>query len=170
MSPPIWIKSINLLEEALAFVEKDNTNEGIWVYPRLSLLRARQGRVDEALQWLEKARKEMVAKPTAWEDRIVSECETEIAIATQDWDTAILANERAARFEKRMGFKIGAARALLCWADICIRRNNTLDLENAQTLLREAITEFTEIGNTHYPEIAQDKLKNDPNNAAFTDN
>jgi serine phosphatase RsbU (regulator of sigma subunit) len=148
-----------LLEEALAFVEQENSNERIWVYPRMSLLRARQGRVVEARQWLEKTHQEMSAKPTAWEDRIIGECETEIAIAMRDWDTAILANERVARFEQRLGFKVGAARSLLCWADLCIRRSNALDLENAQTLLREAITEFTEMGIGHYPDIAQEKLK-----------
>ncbi len=148
-----------LLQEALAFFEQDNTNEGIWVYPRISILRSRQGKVDEARQWMEKTRQVLIAKPSAWSDRILGECETEIAIANQDWDNAILANENVARFEKRLGFKVGAARSLLCWADICIRRNNTLDLENAQTLLREAITEFTEMGIGHFYAIAQEKLK-----------
>ena len=148
-----------LLEEVVGLVEKDNLGEKIWVYPRMSLLRARQGRVDEARQWLEKTRKELTAKPTAWEERILGECETEIAIAMQDWDSAISANERVAKFEKRQGFKGGSARSLLCWADLCIRRSDTLDLENAQTLLREAIAEFTEMGIGHYPEIAQNKLK-----------
>ncbi len=147
-----------LIQEAVAIVERDESNERIWVYPRMSMLRARQGRITEAQQWLERARQAMSTRRSAWNERTINENEVELATATEDWDAALVAIEKLAKFELRMGLKVNSARALLCWADLLIKRGKTDDLGDAQTLLRQAIGEFNEMGIGHYPEIALDRL------------
>jgi serine phosphatase RsbU (regulator of sigma subunit) len=148
-----------LLLDAVRIVERDNSNEKMAVYPRLVILRARQGRMEEARQWLEKARQATAGRPSPWNEMLQGECEMEIATSEQDWPTALAAIEKLAGLQKKLGFLVNWARSLLIWADIHIRRGELADLESAQTLLREAMAAFNEMGIGFYPEIAQKKLE-----------
>ena len=149
----------NLLKEALQIVEHGNSNERIWAYSRMSMLRAHQGSITEAQQWLEKAQKEMVQRTSPWDERFNNECELEIASATRDWDTAISAIEKLVQLNQQTGFRLAASRHLLVWADLCLKRGDLADLENAESLLRQAISEFHEMGVGRYPDIAQRLLQ-----------
>jgi serine phosphatase RsbU (regulator of sigma subunit) len=148
-----------LLQEALQMVEQDNSNERLWVYPRLAILRARQGRLDEAQEWLEKSRQGMASRHSVWDDRLIGEGEVEVAIAQQKWTEAIQAIEKIVRMEQRLGFRVPAAQSLVVWADLLIKRGNADDQEDAQTYLRQAMAEFNEMGIGHYPDIIQRLLK-----------
>ncbi len=148
-----------LLQEALMIVEQANSNERRWVYSRLAILRARQGRLVEAQDWLEKNRHGIATRYSIWDDRLIEEGEVEIATARQNWNEAILATEKITQQEQRLGFRVHAAISLVCWADLLIKRGNTDDLDDAQTFLRQAMAEFNEMGIGHYPDIAQDLLK-----------
>lgn len=148
----------DLLREGLEIVEKGNVNEKIWVYTSVSMLRARQGSITEAQQWLEKAQLEMASRTSLWDDRLALECKVEIASARHDWDTAIAEIEKLVRLNQRIGIRVPSARCLLCWADLCLKRGNTADLETAQSLLRQAISEFDDMGVGHYPDIANGLL------------
>jgi len=82
----------------------------------------------------------------------------EIATSKQDWDAAIRLSEKQRELELGVGLGTTMTRSLLCLADLYIMRGNADDLENAQTLFRQVISEFNEMGIGHYPEIAQDRL------------
>ncbi len=147
-----------LLQEALKVVDQDNSNERLWVYPRLAILRARQGRLVEAQELLEKARKGMVKQHSVWDDRLTGEGEVEVAAATQNWNDAIPTMEKLARMEQRLGYRAPAAISLVSCADLLIKRGSTDDLEDAQTFIRQALAELNQMGIGHYPEIAQGML------------
>jgi serine phosphatase RsbU (regulator of sigma subunit) len=147
-----------MAQEAVKFVEKDMSNEMLWVYSRVTMIKARQGRLEEASEWLEKNRQAMATRHSAWNERIILEGEVEIATSRQDWDVAIQGMEKITHIQQQSGFRAHAAVALLIWADLLIKRGNTDDLGDAQELLRQAISEFNDIEIGHYPEIALDRL------------
>jgi serine phosphatase RsbU (regulator of sigma subunit) len=148
-----------LLQEALQMVEQDNSNDRMWVYPRLAILRARQHRFDEAQQWLEKARQGRVPRHSVWDDRMIGEGELEIAIARQNWTEAILELEKILKMVQQLGFRLQAAITWVYLSDLLIKRGNTDDLDDAQTYLQKARAEFAEMGIGKYPDISQDLLK-----------
>jgi len=157
---PAELDTVNLLlQEALQMVEQDYSNDRMWVYPRLAILRARQQRLDEAQQWLEKARQGRVARHSVWDDRMIWEGEVEIATASQKWAEAILQLEKISKMVQQLGFRLHAAIILVYLSDFLIKRGNADDLDDAQTYLRQSIAEFAEMGIGHYPDISQDLLK-----------
>jgi serine phosphatase RsbU (regulator of sigma subunit) len=148
-----------LLQEALQMVEQDYSNDRMWVYPRLAILRARQHRLDEAQQCLEKARQGRVPRHPIWDDRMIAEGELEIATASQKWTEAILELEKISKMVQQLGFRLHAAITWVYWSDLLIKRGSADDLDDAQTLLRQAIAEFSQMGIGHYPDISQALLK-----------
>ena len=145
--------------DAVRIVDRDDSEENMWVYPRMAVLRARQGRLDEAREWLERARNVAKARPTPWNELYQGESEIEIAIAEHDWQVALGIIEKLNAIEVRSGFRVPSSKAVLSWADLHIRRGEPADMERAQVLLREALTTYAEIGLGHYPLIAQNKLQ-----------
>jgi serine phosphatase RsbU (regulator of sigma subunit) len=148
-----------LLVEAVKIVDQDDSNEKYWIYPRMSILRARQGRPDEARQWLDKTRQAVAASPSTWDGLFQGECEFEIATADQNWIEALAAIEKNAMLEARLGLHVRWAKSLLCWAVIHLNRGGPDDMDRAQTLLRESLAEFNHLSVGHYPQIVQDKLQ-----------
>jgi serine phosphatase RsbU (regulator of sigma subunit)/class 3 adenylate cyclase len=148
-----------LLQEALQIVDRSNSYGKLWVYPRMSILYARRGGLDEARQWLEKARQVASNLPSAWDVINQGQCEVEIAFAEQDWKEALAAIEKVTMEQQRLGLRVDWAKSLLSWADIHIRRGEPADLEHAQTLLGAALGAFIEMGVGHYPEIAENLLQ-----------
>jgi serine phosphatase RsbU (regulator of sigma subunit) len=147
------------LSDAIKIIEQDDSEENIWVYPRLAILRVRQGCLDEANEWLEKARGVSRTRPTPWHELLQGEAEIEIASAKQEWQKAFKIIEKLNTLAVRCGFRSLVSKYLLIWADLHIRRGEPADMERAQVLLREALTVCAEIGSDHYPLIAQSKLQ-----------
>jgi len=148
-----------LLADAIRIIEQDNSNEKMWAYPRMAILRARQGALEEAHAWLERVQESSVTIPSAWNILFQRECEVEIASAEQNWSAALEAIEKLTTLQVRSGLRTNSARDLLCWADLHIRRGTPADIERGRVLLRESLTAFEEIGMGHYPDIAQKMLQ-----------
>ena len=148
-----------LLDEALQLAKPGVLSDQVWIYPRMVLLRARQGKLEEAQSWLEKIFKLIEERKSAWDARFIAECELEIAIAKQDWSVALSEVEKLAGWEKGKGFRAAAARSMVFWADIHLQRGEPEDLQAAQSLLRDALSELHSMGIGHYTEIAQERLK-----------
>jgi len=149
----------SLLLDAVRIIDQDDSEENIWVFPRMSTLRARQGRLEEAQEWLGRARSAAENRPSPWDELYQGESEAEIAIAKHDWQMAMKIIEKLYALEVRAGFRASASRLLLLWADLHIRRGAPADMEQAQVLLREALMVYDEIRLGHYPLIAQNKLQ-----------
>lgn len=148
-----------LLTGAIRIIEKDNSNEKMWAYPRMAILRARQGSLDEAHAWLERVQELAETIPSAWNTLFQRECEVEIATAEQNWNVALETIEKLTTLQVRSGLRTNSARSLLCWADLHIRSGRPADIERGRVLLRESLTAFDEIGMGHYPDIAQKMLQ-----------
>jgi sigma-B regulation protein RsbU (phosphoserine phosphatase) len=63
------------------------------------------------------------------------------------------------QLHQQAGLRFPAARDLLVWADLCLKRGDIADLENAETMLRQVVSEFNDMGAGHYPDIARRLLK-----------
>lgn len=148
-----------LLADAIRIIERDNSNEKMWAYPRMAILRARQGWLEEAHAWLERVRLTTETIPSAWDVLFQGECEVEIALAEQNWSAALATIEKLATTQLWSGLRTHWARSLLCWADLHLRRGEPADIERAQVLLRESLAAYEEIGFGHYPDIAQKMLQ-----------
>jgi serine phosphatase RsbU (regulator of sigma subunit) len=148
-----------LLDEALQLAQPGVLSDQVWIYPRMVLLRARQGKLEDAQHWLEKTLKSITERKSAWDPRFIAECKLEMAMAQQDWDAALAEVEKLLEWEKNKGFRAAAVRSLIYWADIHLRRGEPEDLQEAQTQLRDALTELNAMGIGHYTEIAQARLQ-----------
>ncbi|NJD58863.1 MAG: serine/threonine-protein phosphatase, partial [Anaerolineae bacterium] len=157
--PADLVKVEELLNTVLEIVKHKSSKELIWVYPRMAMLKARQGKIEEAEQWLERAQQRMPGSSSIWDERFMQECTMEIDFARRDWDQALSQVEKITRTDARLGFRVNYARSLLSWGDMLIMRGLSGDLETAETLLRQAIEECNAMGIGHYPDIAGAKLE-----------
>jgi serine phosphatase RsbU (regulator of sigma subunit) len=148
-----------LISKAIEMVENESSTEKIFAYPYMVILKARQGKPDEATSWMEKSNQRMPERHSTWDDRNLIQSTLEIAAARKDWDRAIEQVEKLVQLDQRLGFRIFHSRNLLSWADLLISRNNPGDLENAQVLLNQALDEYAQMGIGHYPEIARGRLR-----------
>jgi len=148
-----------LLNEAHQIVDRDNSNESRWLYPRLSVLKARQGKLDDARQWLEKANRRMESRPSAWDERLRLDCQVEIYVAEHDWHQALASIEKLTNLDKHFGFYINLVSSLLYWADILLRTGEPADLERAQTIIGEALDRTNRMGLVYYRRIAERMLQ-----------
>jgi len=148
-----------LLQRALQIVTKTETFESMWVYPRMSILRARQGKIEEARGWLEKTYQSLASRPSAWDERFQLECAVELAFAECNWDLALDKIEKLALLDKKFEFEVPWARSLLVWADIHLHQGEAANLESAQAILRQALEALDRMGVRYYAKIAGDMLQ-----------
>jgi serine phosphatase RsbU (regulator of sigma subunit) len=146
------------LQQAQQIIDPENSNEMMWFYPRFCMLEARQGQLDQAQQWLDRARQRMKARPSAWDERTTLECQVEIYVAEQNWEKALSAVEELTSLERRMGLNLSVARSLLCWADLLLRSGEPAGLEKAQLLISEAFESTDRMGEGYYHRIAERML------------
>ncbi len=147
-----------LLQEAAQLITEDNSNERIWLYPRLAMLNARQGKLPEAQRWKTMLIEETKLRHSAWDEGFLEECEAEIALAEKNWNKAIEALEKINRYHVKYGFRSNAAVSLLIWADLLIKRGRTEDLELAHAHLLKSVAELDAMGMGHYQGFAQQRL------------
>jgi serine phosphatase RsbU (regulator of sigma subunit) len=131
----------------------------VWPYVRMSTLRARQGRCQDARHWMLKAQEAAQTQPSFWNDMALNSAETELAIAERRWSDALVAAEAAAGKLAQIGNRWHWARTLQDWAEIHTLRREPADLSRAQALLREALTMFDEMGAPLYCDLVKDRLQ-----------
>jgi serine phosphatase RsbU (regulator of sigma subunit) len=148
-----------LMLDASKHLEQDDSNEKMWIYPRMAVLRVRQGRLDDAHHLMKKSQAEATISPSIWNTYLQGIANTEIACAEKKWSEALAAVEDTANMEERHGFRLNRAKTLLTWADIHIQRGEPADHERAQALLWESLALFNEMEVGYYPEIIKARLK-----------
>jgi serine phosphatase RsbU (regulator of sigma subunit) len=147
------------LQQAQKIIEKDDSNESMWLYPRFCMLKARQGRLEEAHQWLDKAIQRMENSPSAWDERIKLECELEILTASHDWSRALAVVEELVGRHRRLGLTYDLSRSLLCWAELLLLGGETAAEEKAQPLIGESLQLTKDMGEGYYHRIAERMLQ-----------
>jgi hypothetical protein len=81
-----------------------------------------------------------------------------LAIAKQDWETAIDAMERFIKFAELISYRWGHARFLLEWGDVCQARNAAGDLEHARELYQQSLDMFSEMGADGYVRVVSERI------------
>ncbi|MGC9334326.1 MAG: SpoIIE family protein phosphatase, partial [Anaerolineae bacterium] len=153
-----WGEAEALLDESMGLVDRGLGNP-IWPRCELSIIRARQGRMDEARQFLAEARQLAEQHHHAWIEDSLGIAAVELARAEGNWSRALVEAEAVARFEASRGLRSAWARSLQERAEIHLQRDQPGDLERAQALLREARDTFHEMGATGYVTLTANRLE-----------
>lgn len=124
-----------------------------------SILRARQGRLDQARAWLAEAELQARQHPNAWNEQDLRQARLELAAAEERWTEALALAEASATFERERGRRWHWARTLREWAEILARRGEPTDLERAQALLRQARDAYQEMGLERYVTLVRERLE-----------
>jgi predicted ATPase len=128
------------------------------VEARLSAVCARQGKLQPASGWLQRAHEQVSSNPYAVARSIVSIAHLELAIAEERWDDSISASTALLEWYTRAGMRWEQAHTLLELAEIHRLRDRSKDRDLAQDFYAQSKAIFTEIGATGYVEIVQDRI------------
>ncbi|MGD2205868.1 MAG: SpoIIE family protein phosphatase [Anaerolineae bacterium] len=131
----------------------------VWPYCQLIVVRARQGRFEDAHQMLTSARERVEHQPTAWNRMSLTIAETELAAGEGRWSEALAGAEEIAGTLIKLRKRWMWARTLQDWAEFHLSRGEPADLERAQALLRKARDAFEEMGSPFYVELVESRLQ-----------
>jgi serine phosphatase RsbU (regulator of sigma subunit) len=148
----------SVLAEAISISER-GLGGIVWPHCLLSVVHARQGRLDAAHRLLAQAREEVAAGHSVWDEISVRTAEGEIAVVEERWPEALAAAEVVAAFHAGHGRPWAWAVALGHWAEAHELRGEPADLTRAQALLREAQIAFEEMGASHRAAMVEDRLQ-----------
>jgi len=159
-------KPIDLSEAEAALmiaIEISDRGLGEWgkVWPRclLAIVRAHQGRFNEARLLCTKAQEIADPKHTIWDEGYLKITEAELALAEKRWSESIAAFEAAAGFYAKMGMRPRWAHLLTLWAEVHSARGEPGDIEEAQSLLQKALSAYKEMDITYFVELVEKKLE-----------
>lgn len=147
-----------VLEEAISISER-GLGGIVWPHCLLSIVHARQGRLDAARRLLAKAQEGAAAGHSTWDETSIRTAEAEIAVVEERWPEALAAAEAVAAFHAGHGRLWAWAVALEHWAEAHGRRGEPADLARAQALLREAQAAFAEMGASHWATMVEDRVQ-----------
>jgi serine phosphatase RsbU (regulator of sigma subunit)/tetratricopeptide (TPR) repeat protein len=153
-----WAEVETTIRETIEIVDR-GLGDRVWPRCLLSATWARQGRSQEAKKMLAEARAQSKLQPSAWHEQSLRLAEAELALSDQQWDRALVEAEAVAAFQIQRGRRWTWAQTLRQWAEIHLHRGAPADLEQAQTLLREARAAFREMGATGYIDRVNDQLE-----------
>jgi len=125
----------------------------------LSIIFARQGRFQDAHDWLDQADKTANKGGDYFDNVSQSSAEFELAFAEARWGEAVPVCESYVDILKNSGYRWGWARRLIDLGDALIGRNQPGDRERAEEAYRQSLDMFTEMGAPGYCEVLEARLK-----------
>jgi serine phosphatase RsbU (regulator of sigma subunit) len=146
------------LQEAIELSDR-GLGDQVWTRCQLSMVRARQGREEEARNLLDAAQRMAGERPSFWSEQSLRLAAIELAVVEQRWSDALAGAEAAATFLAQHDRRWQWALVVLYWAEIHVSRGEPADLERAQALLREARSAFEETGAEGYVSYIKDRLQ-----------
>lgn len=137
----------------------ETTNTNVATQCLLSNIHALKGNLEEAEQALVIANRVYRNQP-AMQDRVrIILAQARLETARSNFDKAIeLLSDTAELLEKMEG-RWWRARIWLEMGMIHLNRSDPEDIDQAQSLFRESLAEFRELGVNYYPELIVDKLR-----------
>jgi serine phosphatase RsbU (regulator of sigma subunit) len=153
-----WDEMERLIQEHLQAVAESG-GDPMWPSLQLAILRARQRRISEAWEALQKAEQADREKKTIWRDNYIGHAQAEIAAAEGKYEDAIAIFEGVAARYARLGARWSLARTLHDWAEIHIKSRSAADYERARALLREAQTLYEAMGARGHADWMEVRLK-----------
>ncbi len=159
-------EAVDLAEAEAALTEGieicNQSGEGaikIWTHCQLCIFHARQGRVEEAALFLNKAGEFAGQSPTILDQMWLKYAQAELSTSKKRWDDAIEAFDISSRLLTQAELRPMLAQVLTQKADAHIARREPADLERARTLLLEAQSIYEYMGSTLYLEFVKQKLE-----------
>jgi tetratricopeptide (TPR) repeat protein len=146
------------LTDALQALRDQPDGESVALVGLLSVLRARQGRLEEAHRLLAQARDHLGPEPNPGDQAAVSWAEAHLAAAESRWPAALAAFADAAERITQAGDRWYRARVLADWAAAHLARGEPGDRDRAQELLDEALQIFQDLQVPRYVALIQDRL------------
>jgi serine phosphatase RsbU (regulator of sigma subunit) len=146
------------LQEAIDLCDR-GLGDQVWTRCQLSMVRARQGRLEDARDLLDAAQRMAGDRPGFWTEQSLRLAGVELAVAEQRWSDALVGAEAAATFLAQHDMRSRWALLLQYRAEIHVSRGEPADLERAQALLREARSTFEEMGAAGYVTYIDDRLR-----------
>jgi tetratricopeptide (TPR) repeat protein len=125
----------------------------------LSVIYSRQGRIEEARQWLQRALELSPPNTLAASYSISVVAKLELAIAEERWEDAISESNSLLEWFNQGGMRWDQAHTLLEMAEIHRMRGQPGDRERALELYNQAREIFSEIGATGYVDIIEGRLQ-----------
>ena len=122
------------------------------------VIKALQGDIDPALNLLERMRKGSDHQG-GYAAAIVSLTEARVSSASSDLAPALKKYAQSLELFKKMEARWWLAHTHLEMAVLHILRNEPEDVETAQSLLRESLSGFNQMGCEYYPDVIIDKLR-----------
>jgi len=153
-----WEEAEKSLAEARA-ISEDGIGEKVWLYCLLSMIRICQNRFEDAQRFQDEAREAISRQSAPINQGWLSLAEAKLATAEEHWTEALAAFEKTVGIFTKLQMGWWRARVLLDWAGMYAIRGLPADSERAQSLLREALAAFDEMGITYYAEMVIDKLQ-----------
>jgi predicted ATPase len=124
----------------------------------LSIVFARQGRIEEARHWLEQIREEGTASTIYYCKDILLQAESELAWAEKRWSDAIEALLKRLDLVTNAGQRWAQAHILLELGEVYISMTETGAQEKAAEYYRQSLALFNEIGATGYVALVERRL------------
>jgi predicted ATPase/serine phosphatase RsbU (regulator of sigma subunit) len=131
-----------ILAETIELGDRRLTIGSAWPRSLLGIVRAYQGRFEEARSLVEGTRERAGDQLVPLDRARLLWAEASIAALEKRWAKAALAFDDVAALYDRMGMRWWQARALYGRAEVCVSRREPTDLERGRTLLREALVLF----------------------------
>jgi serine phosphatase RsbU (regulator of sigma subunit) len=147
-----------LINERIRAAEMTN-GDSTWPYLQLTILRARQMRMEEARQALEAAGQKHAELTSIWRETYTGHAQAELAVAEGRYAEAISILEAVVAEYARLDARWSWARTLHDWAEVHMRSGSPADYERARALLREAQTLYREMGARRHAEWMETRLK-----------
>jgi serine phosphatase RsbU (regulator of sigma subunit) len=130
----------------------------VWPNCMVGIIRARQGRLQEAHESIAKAQEASLQTPSVWNEMALAAAGTELAVAEDRLADAQASSEKIVRFFAKRNLRWNWARTLQDWAEIHVLQGELTDLERAQALLREALSMFEEMGARRHAQLVLERL------------
>ena len=148
-----------MIDDALKLAPKYKKYEDIHTQCMLSDLNALQGNLKEAKTALNLATRLYHQRPSLQDRFRLTISKARLAVAYRDLDGAIKEFLSCLNLIEKMEGKWLKARIMVELGNTYLKRNEPEDIDQAQNIYREALSEFREIGVNYYPNVIIDKLR-----------
>jgi class 3 adenylate cyclase/tetratricopeptide (TPR) repeat protein len=136
--------------------ELNNSSACSW----MSAVYASQDRLEEAEQWLVKAKQQLRENSPIFNRWVYGRAEVALAMAKSDWEKATQALERFINFMDKLNNRWEVARAWMDWGDVCVARASEGDFDKAREKYSQSLDLFTDMGANGFIRLVQERLDN----------
>lgn len=160
LEAPDWSEAEDIVVEAYELTKKGGPyHHGFEnLHPLMSKLCSRQGKLIQAVSWLERVKKLLGDYPPYIIRKNIGMAEVELAIAQRNWTKAMEGFANYVDLVKEAGQRWEIARAYLDWRDVCVARGEAGDLERAKELYHQSLEMFTQMGADGYVKVVHERI------------